>query len=297
MALMNLRHIEVFHAVYVAGTVSGAARALQVSQPSVSKVLRHAESRVGFKLFDVIKGRLVPTEEAHILFHEAREVNSRVESLDETARNLGRGSEGHLRLAALHSLGLDAVPMAVARFRQEHPEVSFDIKTLHSEDISRALCERACDLAIAYDARHHPRLTHKTIGAGELVMLFHKEDLPDPPDRVSVAMMGDRDLIRLVNAGSVGTLFNKIINRDAAGPNILVQTYFVAAALVRRRAGFAIVDEYTALALRTSELDYRPLVDKVEFEVFGVSLEERSLSRLERKFLATMEATLTEVRA
>jgi DNA-binding transcriptional LysR family regulator len=41
----NLRHIEIFHAVYVNGSVSGAARALNVSQPSVSKMLRHAEPR------------------------------------------------------------------------------------------------------------------------------------------------------------------------------------------------------------------------------------------------------------
>ena len=40
---MNLRQIEIFHAVYLHGTVSAAARALNVSQPAVTKVLRHAE--------------------------------------------------------------------------------------------------------------------------------------------------------------------------------------------------------------------------------------------------------------
>jgi DNA-binding transcriptional regulator YdaS (Cro superfamily) len=35
---MNLRHIEIFHALYVKGSVSAAARALNVSQPSVSKM-------------------------------------------------------------------------------------------------------------------------------------------------------------------------------------------------------------------------------------------------------------------
>ena len=45
---MNLRHIEIFHAVYVDGSVSAAARALNVSQLSVSKMLRHAESLLGF---------------------------------------------------------------------------------------------------------------------------------------------------------------------------------------------------------------------------------------------------------
>jgi DNA-binding transcriptional LysR family regulator len=75
---MNLRHIEIFHAVYVNGSVSGAARALNVSQPSVSKTLRHAESLLGFPLFERTAGRLVPTEDAHILFAEVR---SRIASM------------------------------------------------------------------------------------------------------------------------------------------------------------------------------------------------------------------------
>ena len=40
--MISLRHIEVFHAVYQTGSLSGAARLLGVSQPSVGKVLRHA---------------------------------------------------------------------------------------------------------------------------------------------------------------------------------------------------------------------------------------------------------------
>jgi len=53
---MNLRHIEIFHAVYVNGSVSAAARALNVSQPSVSKMLRYAESLLGFQLFQRTNG-------------------------------------------------------------------------------------------------------------------------------------------------------------------------------------------------------------------------------------------------
>jgi hypothetical protein len=62
---MNLRHIEIFHAVYVNGSVSAAARALNASQPSVSKMLRHAETLLGFQLFQRTSGGLVPTEDAH----------------------------------------------------------------------------------------------------------------------------------------------------------------------------------------------------------------------------------------
>lgn len=291
--MMNLRHIEVFHAVYQSGSVSAAARALNVSQPSVSKVLRHAESRIGFPLFRVVKGRLVATEEAHALFHEARELYARVQSLQETTKNLRRGGEGHLRLAVLPSLGLDVAPAAVAAFRATHPDVSFDIRTLHREDVLRALYERNSDLAIIYDAPHHPQLSGISIGSGELVLLFRRDEFPDAPERVSLDMFRHRDLIRLTDSGFVGTLFNNEVSEEQPGvPAISVQTYYVAAALVRRGAGFAIVDEFTALANLGDDLDYRRLAGGAQFQVFCTHLVSRPLSRLARDFVATLEKTL-----
>ena len=64
---MNLRQIEIFHAVFLHGTVSAAARSLNVSQPSVTKVLRHTERTIGLPLFERTKGRLIPTQDARNL--------------------------------------------------------------------------------------------------------------------------------------------------------------------------------------------------------------------------------------
>ena len=202
--MISLRHIEIFHAVYQAGSISGAARMLRVSQPSVSKVLRHAETLIGFSLFQVVKGRLVPTEEAHLLFADAHEVQDRVDVLKEAIGNLRRGGDGHLRLAVLHSLGLDFIPAAVSAFRARHPLVSFDIRTDHSREIIGTLYERACDLAICFDVPPRPRLTSVRLGAAELVLLFHRADWPDAPPLIAPDMLHGRTLIRLVNVGVVG---------------------------------------------------------------------------------------------
>ncbi|MFM9901533.1 MAG: LysR family transcriptional regulator, partial [Polaromonas sp.] len=48
---MRLRHIEVFNAVMLTGSVSGAARLVNVTQPAVSRTLQHAELQLGFALF------------------------------------------------------------------------------------------------------------------------------------------------------------------------------------------------------------------------------------------------------
>ena len=295
---MNLRHIEVFHAVYQSGSVSAAARALNVSQPSVSKVLRHAESRIGFALFRIVKGRLVPTEEAHVLFGEARELQARIESLQQTTINLRRGGDGRLSLAVLPALGLDVAPAAVARFRAEHPEVSVEIRTLHNDAILSSLYERESDLAVSYDPPRHPRLAQVAIGHGELVVLFRRADLPDPPAQLTREMIAHLDLVRLAGSGSIGSLFSTEVEDGApTKASITVETYYVAAGLVRRGAGVALVDEFTARASLDAELDYRPLAGGAGFQVYCMHLEDRPLSRLHRGFVKTLTDTLAAGRA
>ena len=58
---INLRQIEVFRAIMLTHSMSGAAKALHVSQPAISRLVSHTEQRLGLKLFERIKGRLYPT--------------------------------------------------------------------------------------------------------------------------------------------------------------------------------------------------------------------------------------------
>ena len=74
---MNLRHLEVFHAIMQAGSVTGAAHLLNVTQPAVSNVLRHAEQQMKFRLFERVAGRLQPTPEARDLFPDVQEIFGR----------------------------------------------------------------------------------------------------------------------------------------------------------------------------------------------------------------------------
>ena len=293
---MNLRHIEVFHAVYRAGSISAAARALNVSQPSVSKVLKHAEGRVGFPLFRLVKGRLTPTDEAHALFRDVDEIYGRIESLRETTRNLLKGGEGHIGMAVLPSLGLSVAPKAVAQFRQRHPGVTFTLQTLHDEDILRALYERKADLAVAYESTRHPRLTQTRIGTGELVLLYRREYMPVAPPRLAADTFADRDMISLAGSGPVGALYaTEVVRQNPSGrEGIVVQTYYVAAALVRHGAGVAVVDEFTARANVDPELDFRPLQQPVSFGVFCIYLEDRPLSKTARAFVTTLKNAIQE---
>ncbi|HEX3367252.1 LysR family transcriptional regulator [Phenylobacterium sp.] len=286
--MMNLRHIEVFHAVYINGSVSAAARALSVSQPSVSNVLRHAESRLGFPLFKRAKGRLVPTDEAHALFFEVSDIYDRVGSLRQTAKNLAHASDGHIRIGVLPGFGIDVAPLAVAAFRRKHPKVSFDIQTLHHADIPRLLQERHCDIAIAYENAGHEKLEYAEIGRRELVLLYRKAGMPDLPSRVGLEMLEDRDFVSLAHSGPLGTLFSREVarlNLDIR-ETVTISTMYVAAALVREGVGVAVVDDFTARVCAADDMDYRPLAPALSFGVYSVCLADRPLSRITRSFIS-----------
>lgn len=295
---MNLRHIEIFHAVYVNGSVMSAAQALNVSQPSVSKVLAHAEIKLGFPLFRRLRGRLVPTDEAHILFREISELQGRVQSIQKTAKNLRGGIASYLRLAVLPALGLSAAPQAVAKLIADHPNCNVDIQTLHHDDVLRSLMERDSDLAIGYDAPQHPKLQSIEIGSGELVAMFRKDAIDHPTRRLNLSTLKGMNFITLANSGPVGNLYSSEtvgLNLDLK-ERVSVRTFYVAAGLVRAGAGVAVIDEYTAHACLTPELDFRPLHPAISFGIHAIYLADRPPSGLGNGFIAALSNVLRQSR-
>lgn len=295
---MRFRQIEVFHAVYATGSISAAARALHVSQPSVSKVLHHTQQQLGLELFRLVRGRLVPTDEAHALFVEVAEVVERVASLQKTVGNLKHTPASHIRLAVVPSLGLHLAPLAIARFRHRHPHVTFEVQTLHHDEVFEALHERSCDIAIAYDPPPHPRMHARELGTGELMLLFQKATLPDAGDSVPIRMLDGRDMVGLTTGGPVGELFNRELRRLGVQVREVVsnQTFYIAAALTRCGAGMAVVDEFTARASVDAGTAFRPFSPALRFKVQCVHLEERPPSKVAGEFLALFGKLLREER-
>ncbi len=97
---MKLRHIEVFQAIRQAGSVSGAAQLLHVSQPAVSKVLQHAEQQLGFPLFLRVRGKLLATPEALELEREVAKLSDSLQAVRRLAQNLRRQPGHSLRIGA-----------------------------------------------------------------------------------------------------------------------------------------------------------------------------------------------------
>jgi DNA-binding transcriptional LysR family regulator len=294
---MNLRHIDIFHSVYVSGSISGAARILNVSQPSVTKTLRHAEQLLGFPLFLRNSGKLIPTEEAHALFNDVADIQARVMALKHASKNMRRGIGVTLRISALPSLGLKLLPQSVAEFMRATPGVFFDLQTVHHDEIARRLYERETDLVIAFEVPKGLPVTTRWLGEGELGLLYREAEVPDAPARIPLEMVADRDFISVAHSGPIGELLRGELGRMELDLTEVAsaRTFYIASALVREGVGMTIVDNFTAQAAIGEGVSFRPLRPSLTFDVHAIALENRPPSQLAGEFLDLMVAKMDEL--
>ena len=293
---MRLRHIEVFHAVYSTGSVTRAAEMLSVSQPSVSKVLAHAEQQLGYALFDRVRGKLIPTPEADQLFAHALKVSDSVDHLRHLAENLRAAEQGSIRIAATPAFGIDLLPRAIASYRASHPDTVFLVETLHHDEIAVALQESRIDVGLAFDPEFIPGIARAPLARASFVVLSPPERGFDGIKAVSITDLDGLDFIRLDNRGPLGRLLSNHIESSGVELNHVAyaETYQVAKALVSYGVGVTIVDEITAYSNGHESCRLWPLEPEIRFRISALHRDKAPLSIVCQRFIEHLKGCLQE---
>jgi len=267
---MRLKHIEVFNAVMLAGTVSAAARLLHVTQPAVTQALQHAELQLGFVLFTRQRNRLVPTREAQTLYPEVQRLMSQLESVRRMAAALGSGEGHHFRVLIVPSLAVQALPDALQIFRRKYPAIPVSIRTLHSNDIAQAIALQEGDVGIVYGRLPHPALHDELVATGRLVCVSAVQGRG--ADRRTTVALEDilrEPFIRIDERDPLGAMLADQWSRRGLVPRagMTVQTHHIAMVMAERGFGPAIIDSFTARASVGETLHTRSLVPEIPVEV------------------------------
>lgn len=297
---MKLRHIEVFHAVYVTGSVSGGARALNVSQPSVSKVLKHAEDQLGFTLFDRVSGRLVPSEKGKKLFVEIEPLFDQLNELSRFTTKLKNTKAGHLRFAMTPAFGLEVGPMALAQFSKNNPDITIETETLHANQVVKALIDNSIDIGLVFDAPRFPGIQKQTIvESGFVCVAPEGTKLPNSKE-LKIADLQNFPLITLNQKSVLGKILNHKLEDAFGGPvnsNIVVETYHLAKRLVKQNAGIAIIDAITALSGDVSGLQVRKIMPVIPINVDVIMRLNEPLTKFQSQFNQDLKSAMNEFRS
>ncbi|WP_184528691.1 LysR family transcriptional regulator [Variovorax sp. Sphag1AA] len=301
---MRLRHIEVFNAIMLTGSVSAAARLINITQPAVSRTLQHAEIQLGFSLFQRAKGRLTPTTEALALYPHIERLFAQLDEVQRLAANLRAGTDsGELRILTVLALSYEVLPRALKRFREKHPGVAVTVESLHSPQIMSALLLQEADVGFAFSPAVHPSLTQETLADSRMTCIAPKGMLPRALLRNgSVAL---HDLVKLPVVGldsrdPVGTSLSQACRQAGVGFQavVTVQTYHAALAMAHHGLGVALVDGCTAKSADLEKVDVLALEPLIPVPIRALrfagrpdSVPVRSITRFMREAVEEMSSS------
>lgn len=280
-------------------TTVGAAKELCMSQPAVSHAIKRAESQLGFRLFDRVNNRLVPTEEARILFEESEPLFAIHQGIKQKANDLREGRSGRLRLVATSDLSESFLPGIFERFVAQHPKVKIAFDTLRLDSALEAVEMGLADLGFAIEPYPRPTLTYDPLVEIGMVCAFSPGS---PLEKLRVVTPTDLDDQRLIFVRTTSRM--NILVEDAFrsanarfAPAIEVRFLNIAARLAQAGLGVAVVDELTIASGLYSRLVTRPFEPHVGIMVNAVYAKDAPLQRLAGIFLEHARAEVLAIRA
>ena len=293
---MNARQLEVFRAIMRHGTLTAAAEALNVSQPAVSKVLRHFESQIGYRLFERLGGRLVPTSEAHVLIADADRIFREIEALKVLSERIRDKQLGLLRIAASTPSTFGLLPAATKRFRKRNPGIRMSMTTLPAENICEHIVIGDIDLGVTMTALEEPGIHSQIIGSAEIVAVLPSDSPLVERDRIEPEDLREQTLISYSSNTHAGEKLDRHFR--AAGftrqTQIEITMSIAAAPLVQRGLGVALVDGLVPWE-SFGNLVVRPFVPRAAMDIVVGTSTVLPKSRFVHEFSRDLEAAVTDL--
>lgn len=188
---MTIRHLKIFVTVCETGSVTRAAEALYIAQPTISHTVSELEKYYKVRLFERINQRLVLTDTGRELLAKAKEILTGFEDFESLASFGGQSAE--VRIGASLTLGQTVIPPFVKQLRQSTPHLRPHVLIRPSAMIEKELESGNLDFAIIESETLSPYLLAYPLHRDELIMVA-SADL-GAPDTLSVEQLSTYPLL------------------------------------------------------------------------------------------------------
>ena len=287
---LNLRQLEALRATIRAGSITGAAKMMHISQPSVSRLVADLEYAVGFPLFVRVGRGLTPTVEGRHFYEGVEGMFIGIDRLDELAKSIRTSQGGVISIGAIQSISTIELPKAIGRLYNVNPEIRFEVQSRNTPAILDAVQTRQIDLGIVGREPDH-----------QGVEILYQTSVPYvcliPEDHWLAGEYGSVDLNQLADTETFVTFGETypdammsiepgLSDKLRARSRLTVANMPLAGALVREASVLAISDPFSAeQAVQMGGVVFRPIEQNLTYFVTIVTAQRESLSREALKFV------------
>ena len=298
---MELRVLRYFLGVAREGSMTGAARVLHVTQPTLSRQLQDLEEELGQKLFIRGSHSVTLTPEGMVLRKRAEEILEMVHKTEAEFESMGEMVGGDVYIGGGETEAMRRIARLIHEIRDDYPEIRFHLFSGNAEDVTERLDKGILDFGILIQPvdlmkYNTIELPEKVVWGGVMrkdsplaeKKSITRQDLPGLP------LICSRQVEQRF---SVKNEYSSWFGEIAAKRNI-VATYnliYNAALMVEEGVGYAIALDGLVNVTRHSGLCFRPLEPRLEsgmnlvwkkYQIFS-GAAELFLERIQESFKTT----------
>jgi DNA-binding transcriptional LysR family regulator len=291
---MNLRQLEAFRATLRSGSITGAAKLLAISQPSVTRLIKELEKSVGFPLF-VRSGRgLASTVDGRRFGDAVQSIFTGTDKLRETADAIRDSTHGEVQIGVTPVLLYQVTPEAIAKLHQSKPDLKIGLKVDNSSGLIDSILMQRLDVAVVNvyrqpDTLHvlYERLLHY------VCLLPEQHLLAQSTEPVDLNMLEHLDCVAYDRTRLQSAQHDWL--RLLSWPQASLSSYsnIAVASLARATGKLAIVDPYTAKTVAAlGGVVTRPIAQRLTSTLCVVARGVDTLSLAARELA---DAVITEL--
>ena len=273
--MFTLKHLTYFIAAADAEGVTGAARRLNVSQPSISAAIAELERRLGLQLFLRHHAQgLSLTVSGRRLLGQARQLIAHADELQLTALDLGGGLAGQLDLGCFITFAPWVVPGLLRGFARQFPEARVRLHEAHVQGVLDELRSGLSEVALTYDLDLRPDILFEPLGEVPLHAVLPANHRLARRREVRLADLAKEPLV-LLGLPQSREYFLSIFYALRLEPRIAYETgsFEMVRGLVANGLGYSIMHSKppSTRSLDNRRLVYRPIADRVRPTELGLA--------------------------
>lgn len=302
---LEFKDLEYLCALAQHKTITRAAEALFISQPTLSQYLKHLEQRLGVCLYRIEGRKLRLTREGEVLVEQGRKLLRDREDVLASVSNVNCQGYGSISLAIPVGRGSHIIPALIPTFHRRYPNAEIHLMEGDSRQLIRQVQSGECDLVIINMPSVPVHLEYETVGR-ERMLLVVGSQTPwadyvtynrKGQARIGLQRCADAPFVLHGPSQHTGQVERRLLHNAGIRPRVVLETKNLEASYRLAACGYGLtfLSEYHVNRLATGKETCNCVLDDPlsQMEIMIGYRKREALSFLAREFLSLARQVLS----
>lgn len=294
---MEIRVLQYFLTIAREESISGAAKVLHITQPTLSRQMKELEDEFGKQLFVRGNRKITLTDDGLFLRKRAEEIIELVNKTESEMLNDYQILSGDIYIGAGETENMRLIIQIIERVQKDHPNIKFHFYSGNADDVSDKIDKGLLDFGILIEPVNKSKYNFIEIPATDTWGVLMKKDSPLAQlDKITPQDIKDKHLIlssqSLVKNEIANWFGEKYENLNIKATYNLI---YNASLMVEENMGYALTLDKLINTTGKSQLCFRPLYPKLEKELVIVWKKYQFFSKASEYFLNELYQTFQSI--